>query len=124
MKIKKVILENFRAFYSKVEISINDFTVFLGKNDQGKTSILEAIDIFMNEGKGSVKIDNNDINQIARNENVDSYKIGIIFKDLPKEIIIDETNETSLEEEYLLNKDGFLEIWKTLKKRKTSKCNH
>lgn len=46
MKIKKLILENFRAFYGITEIPLDDFIVFIGKNDQGKSSILEAIDIF------------------------------------------------------------------------------
>lgn len=128
MKIHKVILENFRAFYGKVEIPLEDFTVFLGKNDQGKSSILEAKDVFVNEGKGSVKIDNNDLNQKAKNENVDSFKIGIIFKDLPEEIIIDETNRTSLRDEFLLTREDFLEIWKTFKNAKiqnvTVKCYH
>jgi len=31
--------------------------VFIGKNDQGKSSVLEALDIFINEGEGTVKID-------------------------------------------------------------------
>jgi len=130
MRIEKIILENFRCFYGIVEIPINNFTVFLGKNDQGKSAILEAIDIFINEGKGAVKIDDNDLNRKARNERKDAFKIGIVFKDLPERPIINATNPTSLKDEYLLNKDGFLEIWKVFKKRKVQdketslKCKH
>ena len=130
MRIEKIILENFRCFYGKVEILMDNFTAFLGKNDQGKSSIFEAIDIFINEGKGSVKIDDNDLNQKARSEGKDIFKIGIVFKDLPEKPIIDATNTTSLKDEYLLNKDGFLEIWKVFKNGKIQnketfiKCNH
>ena len=33
----------------------------IGKNDIGKSTILEALDIFFNDGQGAVKIDKNDI---------------------------------------------------------------
>lgn len=130
MKIKKVILENFRGFYGKHEIEFEDFTVFIGKNDQGKSTILEAIDIFINEGKGVVNIDNNDLNVKAKSEGKDQFLIGIVFQDLPDEIIIDATNETKLTDEYLLNKEGCLEIYKVFKNGRLAdketyiKCDH
>lgn len=50
MKIKKLTLRNFKRFDSKVinfvtadEKKINDFTVLVGENGSGKSSILEAI---------------------------------------------------------------------------------
>jgi len=128
MKIKKVILENFRSFYGKHEISLENFTAFIGKNDQGKSSILEAIDIFINEGRGVVKIEQDDLNINAKNQNIDSFKIGIVFYDFPAQIIIDAENQTSLEDEYLLNSERDLEVWKTFKngkiKETSIKCNH
>jgi recombinational DNA repair ATPase RecF len=66
MKISKLILEDFRGFYGKHEISFDDFSVFIGKNDQGKSSILEAIDIFIYEGKGNVKVEQTDLNNDAK----------------------------------------------------------
>ena len=128
MKIKKVILENFRSFYGKHEISLENFTAFIGKNDQGKSSILEAIDIFINEGRGVVKIEQDDLNVTAKNQNIDSFKIGIVFYDFPAQIIIDAENQTSLKDEYLLNSERDLEVWKTFKngriKETSIKCNH
>lgn len=118
MKIKKIILENIRAFYGRHEIELNDFTVFIGKNDQGKSTILEAIDIFINEGKGIVKIDNNDLNLTAKQEGKNQFSIGIVFEILPEKIVIDATNETKLENEYLLNQEGDLEIYKIFKNGK------
>ncbi len=128
MKIFKIILENFRCFYGTVEIPIDDFTVFIGKNDHGKSTILEAIDIFINEGKGATKIEESDLNQKAKNEGKDYFQIGIVFKDIPDKVVIDATNPTTLKDEYLLNKDGYLEIWKTFKRGKVQetilKCQH
>lgn len=118
MKIKKLILENFRGFYGKHEISLDNFNVFIGKNDQGKSSILEAIDIFIYEGKGNVKIETADLNINAKNDGISEFKIALEFSDFPKDVIIDTTNPTSLKDEYLLNDNNLLEIWKVFKNGK------
>ena len=59
MKIEKLILSNFRSFKDEIEIDFDDLNVFVGKNDIGKSTILEALDIFFNEGKGPIKINLN-----------------------------------------------------------------
>ncbi len=128
MKIGKIYLENFRGFYGRVEISFDNLTALIGKNDQGKSSILEAIDIFINEGKGVTKLDPRDLNTKAQNEGKSEFKIGVLFKQYPEELVIDTTNKTTLKEEYLLNKDNELEIWKSFKNGKLSstyiQCYH
>ena len=50
MKIKKIILENFRRYKERTEIPLSDLTAFIGKNEAGKSSILEALDIFFDGG--------------------------------------------------------------------------
>ncbi|GIV30348.1 MAG: hypothetical protein KatS3mg028_1414 [Bacteroidia bacterium] len=112
MRIKKLKLENFRAYKEETVFEFGNLTAFVGKNDIGKSSILEALDIFFNEGKGSIKIDSNDVNKLARDEKNEEIKITVIFDDLPETIIIDSTNQTTLRDEYLLNSDGLLEIIK------------
>lgn len=128
MKINKIYLENFRGFFDTIQIPFNNLTVFIGKNDQGKSSILEALDIFINEGKGTVKIDSNDLNIKAQNEGKNEFKIGVVFENYPDEVVIDKTNKTSLKGEYLLNADDCLEIWKSFKNGKLQstylRCNH
>jgi predicted ATPase len=128
MKIEKVILENFRAFKGIQEIYLSNLTAFIGKNDQGKSSILEAIDIFINEGKGIVNIEPKDLNIDAEKEGLTEFGIGIVFTDFPQDVIIDATNKTNLKDEYLLNKDDKLEVWKTFKngklKQTSIKCMH
>jgi len=43
MKIKKLILENFRCYKDKTEIEFQDLTIFIGKNDIGKSTILNIL---------------------------------------------------------------------------------
>lgn len=112
MKIKYIKLKNFRGYKDETKIDFDDLTVFVGKNDSGKSTILEALDIFINDGKGTIKIDKDDVNVISREEGDLETLITIVFTDLPKKIIIDSSVETTLRDEYLLNKDGDLEIIK------------
>jgi len=128
MKIKSVILKDFRSFYGETKIPLSNLTTFIGKNDQGKSSILEALDIFINEGKGAVKLDSKDLNVRAQREGKNEFSIAVVFEQLPDQVIIDATNKTSLKQEYLLNADGDLEIWKTFRSGKLQStfinCNH
>jgi len=43
MKIKRVIINNFRSFGESQVININDQTVFIGNNSAGKTNLLQAL---------------------------------------------------------------------------------
>ena len=112
MKIEKLILSNFRSYSEEISIDFNDLNVFVGKNDIGKSTILEALDIFFNEGKGIIKMDTDDINKKAKEDGNIEINIGAIFGDLPAELTIDATNPTRLVDEYLLNRDGKLTIIK------------
>ena len=49
MKIKYLMLKNFRSYKGETKINFDDLTVLVGKNDIGKSTILEALDIFFNE---------------------------------------------------------------------------
>lgn len=111
MKIKTVTLKNFRAYKDETVVDFENLTTFVGKNDIGKSSVLEALDIFFNDGSGSVKLDKADINQ----ENADAdntISITVEFADLPASIRIDAQNMTTLQEEYLLTSANTLKIRK------------
>ena len=112
MKIEKLTLSNFRSYSEEISIDFNDLNVFVGKNDIGKSTILEALDIFFNEGKGIIKMDKDDVNKKAKEDGNTEIKIGVVFGDLPAELTIDATNPKRLEDEYLLNFDGKLTIIK------------
>jgi len=108
MKLKSLILENFRTYKERKRIDFNEgVTAFIGKNDVGKSTILEALEIFFNNNL--IKIATDDPNVYVDNKIV---TIGCVFTELPKEIVLDATAVTSLDEEYLLNGDGDLEIIK------------
>ncbi|HQQ02402.1 MAG TPA: ATP-binding protein [Bacteroidales bacterium] len=112
MKIKSIKIKNFRSYKEEVKIDIGDLTAFVGKNDIGKSSILEVLDVFFNEGKGVIKMDKDDVNKSALAEGDDEIEITVEFEELPTTLIIDATNETTLQNEHLLNQDGNLEIIK------------
>lgn len=125
MKILKVKLENFRSYEKETEINFSDLSVFVGKNDIGKSTILEALDIFFNENDGIIKMDKDDINKKSPDEDI---KISVVFTDFPEELTIDTTNPTKLNSEYLLNSEGYLEIVKKYpkagKEKVFIKANH
>jgi predicted ATP-dependent endonuclease of OLD family len=112
MKIKTVKIKNFRSYKDEVEIEFGDMTAFVGKNDIGKSTVLEALDIFFNDGKGVVKLDKDDVNKQALAEGNTETVISVCFEELPTSIVIDSTNETKLQDEYLLNGNNQLEIIK------------
>lgn len=112
MKIKSLTLRNFRGYSGETTIEFENLTAFVGRNDIGKSSILEALDVFFNDGKGIIKIDKNDLNTDARSHGDTDICISVCFTDLPTSIIIDTTCETTLEQEHLLNPDGYLEVIK------------
>lgn len=107
MKIKSIKIKNFRGFREERGVEFGDLTLIVGKNDIGKSTVLEAADIFF----GNRKIDADDLN-INCNVETDKIEISIVFDSFPLEINIDSGAMTSLEEEFLLNAQGYLEIKK------------
>lgn len=109
MILKKLKLKNFRG-YSEIEVPFNrNFNVIIGKNDVGKSTILEALEIFFNNDN-SVKLELTDLYVW---NSVKEISIGLVFEiDKTKRYVIDTDNETNLESEFLLNTDGDLEILK------------
>ena len=128
MKIKTVRVENFRAYKSETTFELNDLNVIVGKNDIGKSTVLEALDIFFNENKGTIKIDKDDVNKKRKEEGNTEIKISVVFEELPETLTIDATNPTTLESEYLLKSDNTLEIVKKYpnagKEKVFIKANH
>lgn len=115
MKLHSLKIKNFRGYKDELTIVFDDLTAFVGKNDVGKSTILEALDIFFNEVKGVIKIDKNDVNiSEAQAGNQDTI-ISVSFKELPECVVIDTSVETSLQDEYMVNSEGYLEVIKKYK---------
>ena len=109
MQIKSLRLKNFRGYKDETTVDFEDLTAFVGKNDVGKSTILEALDIFFNEGKGCVKLDKDDICKMSDCQEIE---IAVVFDHLPDQLVLDHSYKTTLKDEYLLNQDGFLEVVK------------
>lgn len=105
MKLVRVRLRNFRCYKDETTIDIDDVTAFIGKNDSGKSSILDAIGAFFDE----VKVDQDDASKTG---NKSDLRIICEFEDFPTSLIVDADYKTDLRNEYLLNEQGQLEIHK------------
>lgn len=105
MKLSRLRVQNFRCYKDEFDIDVGNLTVIVGKNDIGKSALLEALSIFFDE----MKMESDDGCVFGNKKDV---RITCEFIDLPQELIIDSTFPTSLEAEYLLNSGKRLEIVK------------
>nr|WP_315422706.1 ATP-binding protein [uncultured Pedobacter sp.] len=107
MKLISIKLRNFRIYKDEITIQLSDLNCLIGKNDIGKSTVLEAINIFFNDG-----IEKTDLSVNTQDETIE---MTCLFEDFQENIILDSTVETSLLDESLLNREGFLEVKKTYK---------
>lgn len=106
MKLSGVRIQNYRCYGEEISIDFDDLTAIVGRNDAGKSAILDALEVFFNDAK----IDQDDGN-IGSDPN--SLAITCEFTQmLGHEVVVDTLHKTTLEAEHLLNKDKRLEITK------------
>lgn len=103
MRLVQVRLRNFRCFMQETSIDFGDLTALVGKNEAGKSTVMDALDIFFNEAT----LDRNDACKHGKPSDV---AIIAVFADPPDRLVLDQEADTSLEDEYLLNSAGLLEI--------------
>lgn len=111
MKLESISIKNFRCYQEEVTVTFDQLTTFIGKNDIGKSSVLEALEIFFNNE--TVKIEQADANVFN-----DETKVSLTceFSEVPSELTLDAGAVTSLGNEYLLS------AARTLKIRKVFDC--
>jgi|UPI00068B68D7 predicted ATP-dependent endonuclease of OLD family len=115
MRLKKLKLENFRGYAKETVVDFTDeLTAFLGRNDAGKSTILEALEIFFNNE--TIKIDIGDLSKSAISNMI---SLTCIFDELPGQVVVDANYPTTLQDEFLTNTDGDLEIRKEYKVQAT-----
>lgn len=129
MRLKAVKLSHFRGYRATTVIPIDEaMTGIVGRNDYGKSTILEALAIFFESG--DVKADKSDMNCFSLADGAEQFEIACEFDDLPEALVLDENAQTSLAQEYLLNAEGAFEIVKTFKastgklERTSIRCQH
>lgn len=104
MRLVQLKVSNFRCFKDEATVDLDDLVVLIGKNDSGKSSLLDAMNIFFN---GVPEQDD----LCVQSTDMKLY-ITCVFEDFPSQLVIDEQFPTDLASEYLLNLDGKLEIKK------------
>lgn len=106
MRLVQLKLTNFRCYKEEIVIDLDDLVIFVGKNDSGKSSLFDALNIFF-EGKTSPDKDDACVH-------VDdaTVRIACVFDDVPSRLVIDVQRPTDLATEHLLNTQGLLEIAK------------
>ena len=114
MRLKSVKLTNFRGYQDTTVVAIDEaMTGIVGRNDFGKSTILEALAIFF-EADGA-KADKDDINCYRLEAGENTFEISCVFDELPDTLILDENVETTLADELLLNAEGCIEVVKVFK---------
>ena len=106
MKLAEISIENFYGFEQKASIKTCDFNVLVGRNDVGKSSVLKALDLFLNDKTPSVETSN------LYTQSGDVV-IELSFMLNSQSIVIDDTIETTFENEELVNSQGLLVIKKS-----------
>jgi len=101
MKLARLRIRNFRCFKDEIAFDFEEMTAFVGKNDVGKSTVMDALDIFLNDGTP-------DKNDASKNGDGKDLTIICEFTDLPDEAIIDDNVPTTFHSEHLLNTDGYL----------------
>ena len=122
MVISKLYIKNFRGYAEQTIELHKDLNVIIGKNDVGKSTILEALEIFFNNN--TIKIDILDLNKKRADKEDGDITIQVSFEvDSKKSYTID-TVPTKLSQEYLLDSEGYLtirKVWNASVKNITSK---
>ncbi len=106
MKLAEIRIRNFRCYRNEFLISFDKLTCIIAKNDIGKSSILEALEAFFN----LEKLDAEDRSTGVRN--ADPIEVTCVFENIPTTLVVDTDALISPHNEYLLNRDGCLEIRK------------
>jgi len=103
MKINNLVINNFRSI-KNISVNLNDFTMFIGANNSGKTNIIDALRIFYEKEIKFTPI--KDLPKFSNNNNEDSW--------IEIEYTLSDDEYNNLREEYKVNRN-FLKIRKYLK---------
>ncbi len=113
MRLEKLAVTGFRSYRTHTELSIGGLTAIIGRNDAGKSTLLEALAIFFEE----MKMDIGDFSVGEAGPAV----IECSFSSFPTSIVLDTNVSTDLHTEKLLTADGLLCIRKQFQRADTPK---
>jgi putative ATP-dependent endonuclease of OLD family len=109
MKIVKARIKNFRGIKDEIEVKFDSYCVIVGQNDAGKSTVLKALNAFIND---------KDIDKDSANVSTDNgvVEIELYFDPQNASVIIDEQVETTFEAEGLTTAEGYVvlkKVWNT-----------
>lgn len=106
MKLEAVTISGFRGYGEPLTVSIEgSTTTIIGRNDAGKSSVFEALDIFFGGSKPEVSDFTIDSSE--------PLEISCTFTDLPPAVVLDVNRSTTLQDEYLVDTNGRLTLVKS-----------
>lgn len=108
MRVHSIRLTNFGPFRSLEEFRFGQLSTIIGRNDTGKSHIIRALQIFLNDEY----ITKEDIYNGARHL-LGQVIIEVAFDSLPKSIELEKNIASTLEDENLLDSNGHLRIRRT-----------
>lgn len=106
MRLIGLSLENFRCYANPISVRFGDLTALVGRNDVGKSSLMDALAIFF-------EIARPDKDDACKSGNPREMRITCEFDQLPEQLIVDTDSPTTLEAEHLLSVNKTLIVRKT-----------
>ena len=106
MRLISLQVENFRCYVAPISVRFNDLTALVGRNDVGKSSLMDALAIFF----ATTDPDKDDA---SKSGDPKLMRISCEFDQLPDSIILDADFRTTLASEHLLSRSRTLVLRKT-----------
>ncbi|ELF2531035.1 AAA family ATPase, partial [Escherichia coli] len=85
MRLEKLILKNFRGYHGEHSIDINSLTAIVGRNDVGKTTILDALGVFFDHKLCKYDAADKCVDSLDN----DDVAIGCVFSGVEIPIVLD-----------------------------------
>jgi len=105
MKLRKAAYENYRGIQGRIEVDYGNTSIFVGRNDAGKSTLLRGLDLFLNNTEALP-----DIANAFSDSNIATIELA--FEGAFPAITIDEAIPTSFEAELLIDENKQLRIKK------------
>ena len=106
MRLIGLTVENFRCYAAPISVRFDNLTALVGRNDVGKSSLMDALAIFFEAAKP-------DKDDACKAGDPKAMRITCEFDELPDSLIVDTEYPTTLSAEHLLSPGGTLVIQKT-----------
>jgi len=106
LRLISLTVANFRCYAEPITVEFESLTALVGRNDVGKSSLMDALAIFFETSKP-------DKDDACKSGNPREMRIACEFDQLPENLVVDTDFPTTLQAEHLLTSRGTLVIRKT-----------